>query len=89
MASQFDLAPRLAALQGAGFNITSEYKGTPAAWLTTALNDCDVHVVNCKGTKLNDVLCMVRLSQLEKLVRDVGATPESVAAISHSQYQQG
>ncbi len=46
MASQFDLAPRLAALQAQGLKIESEYKGSPAKWLTTALNDVDLRVVN-------------------------------------------
>jgi hypothetical protein len=72
MASQFDLAPRLAALQAQGLKIESEYKGSPAKWLTTALNGVDMRVVNCKGTKADNVLVMVRLSELEKLLTDKG-----------------
>ncbi len=49
MASQFDLAPRLAALQASGMEVTSEYRGTPAAWLTTALADVAIYVINVKG----------------------------------------
>jgi hypothetical protein len=42
MASQFDLASRLAALQAAGLKVSSEYRGTPAIWLTAALQDVDL-----------------------------------------------
>jgi hypothetical protein len=68
LASQFDLAPRLAALQAAGLKVASEYRGTPAIWLTTALEDVDVCAINVRGVKLNDTIVMVRLSKLEELV---------------------
>ena len=68
MASQFDLAPRLAALQAQGLTVASDYHGNPAKWLQTALQDVDVRVVNCKGTKVDDVPVLVRLSKLESLV---------------------
>jgi hypothetical protein len=68
MASQFDLAPRLAALQAQGLKIESEYKGSPAKWLTTALNGCDARIINAKGTKADNVVVMLRLSELEKLL---------------------
>jgi len=67
MASQFDLAPRLAALQAQGLKIESEYKGSPAKWLTTALKDCDARIINAKGTKADNVVVMLRLSTLEAL----------------------
>jgi hypothetical protein len=68
MASQFDLAPRLAALEAAGMAVTSEYRGAPPQWLTTALDGVDLRVVNCKGVKPDDVVVMVKLSKLEELV---------------------
>ncbi len=68
MASQFDLAPRLAALQAAGLTVKSEYRGNPAQWLSGALAGVDVFALNVKGSKPDDVLCMVRLSTLEALL---------------------
>jgi hypothetical protein len=72
MASRFDLAPRIEALQAAGLMVTSDYQGKPAKWLTTALADCDMHVLNCKGVKVDDTLCMVRLSKFEQLISNLG-----------------
>lgn len=68
MASHFDLAPRLAALQAQGLTVESDYHGSPARWLQQALTDCDVRCLNTKGTKTDDVIVMVRLSKLEELV---------------------
>lgn len=68
MASSFDLAPRLAALQEMGLAVESDYNGSPARWLQTALKDTDVRVINVKGIKADDTICMVRLSKLEELV---------------------
>ena len=73
MASSFDLAPRLAALQSSGLNVASDYQGTPAKWLQHALDSCDVRVINVKGSKADDVPVMVRLSTLEELVGVVTA----------------
>ena len=68
MASQFDLAPRIAALQASGLVVTSEYRGNPPAWLTSALDGVDLHVLNCKGVKVDDTIVMVRLAKLEQLI---------------------
>lgn len=68
MASHFDLAPRLAALQAKGLRVQSDYHGTPAKWLQAALHDTDLRVINVKGIKADDTICMIRLSQLEALV---------------------
>ncbi len=68
MASQFDLAPRLAALQDAGLKVSSHYRGVPSIWLTSALDDVDLCVVNVRGIKLDDTIVMLRLSKLEELV---------------------
>jgi hypothetical protein len=42
--------------------------GNPAQWLSGALAGVDVFALNVKGSKPDDVLCMVRLSELEKLM---------------------
>lgn len=68
MASQFDLAPRLADLQDAGLKVSSHYRGVPSIWLTSALDDVDICVVNVKGVKTDDTVVMIRLSKLEELV---------------------
>jgi hypothetical protein len=72
MASQFDLAPRLSKLQEQGLKVASQYRGVPAIWLTDALKEVDLHVVNVRGTKIDDVIVMVRLSKLEELVAAAG-----------------
>lgn len=68
MASSFDLAPRLAALQAAGLTVASDYKGAPAQWLATALDGTDARVKNCKGIGADDTVVMIRLSKLEELI---------------------
>jgi hypothetical protein len=68
MASQFDLAPRLSALQGAGLNIASHYQSSPAQWLAHALDGVDVAVINCKGTPADRTPVLITLSKLEELV---------------------
>jgi len=68
MASQHDLAPRLAALQAQGLRVAGDYKGTPAKWLTTALKTCDAYVINCKGVGVDSTVVMVKLSKLEQLM---------------------
>ena len=68
MASQFDLAPRLAALQAQGLAVESDYKGSPVQWLTAALNGVDLRVINVKGIRADDTVVMVRLSRLEELM---------------------
>lgn len=71
MASQFDLAPRLAALQATGLEVQSDYNGNPARWLAHALDDTDCRVINVKGIKADDTLCIVRLAFLENLLATV------------------
>ena len=68
LASSFDLAPRLAALQAAGYVVASDYRGDPPKWLTTALQDVDLHIVNCKGVKVDDTPVLLKLATLEELV---------------------
>lgn len=67
MASRFDLAPRLAQLQERGLVVASDYKGSPAQWLLSALDGVDVRVINVKGIGIDDTPVMVRLSKLEEL----------------------
>lgn len=74
MASSFDLAPRLAALQAMGLEVISDYNGSPARWLQTALDGTDVRVINVKGIKADNTICMVRLSFLENLLESVDAS---------------
>ena len=68
MASQFDLAPRLAALKAAGLVVEGDYKGSPAKWLVTALKGRDAYVLNCKGVNADNTIVMVKLSKLEELM---------------------
>ena len=68
MASSFDLAPRLSALQAAGLRVSSQYRGVPSIWLTSALDDVDVACINIKGVRVDDSIVMVKLSTLEALV---------------------
>jgi hypothetical protein len=72
MASQFDLAPRIEALQAAGLVIATDYQGRPAKWLTSALTDVDFCVLNCKGVGTNDTVVLVKLATLEQLVLAAG-----------------
>jgi hypothetical protein len=72
MASRFDLAPRIEALQAAGLNVGSDYKGDPPKWLVSALDDVDLRVVNVKGIKADDTVVMVKLATLEQFVLAAG-----------------
>jgi hypothetical protein len=72
MASQFDLQPRIERLQAAGLTVASDYKGAPPKWLTTALNDSDAHVLNCKGTRPDDTVVLLKLSKLEQILIAAG-----------------
>lgn len=83
MASQFDLAPRLAALQAQGLTVTSNYMGSPARWLQRALDDVDLRVINVKGIGADDVPVMVRLAFLERILATVeeGLTQVGTAEI--------
>jgi len=68
MASRFDLEPRIEALQAAGLNVDTDYRGDPPKWLTLALNDVDLHIINCKGVKADDTVILVKLTKLEQLI---------------------
>jgi hypothetical protein len=72
MASRFDLEPRIEALQATGLVVESDYKGDPPKWLSTALIGVDLRVLNCKGTKVDDTVVMVRLSKLEHILVAAG-----------------
>jgi hypothetical protein len=68
MASQFDLAPRLAALQALGFAVASDYRTIPLRWLAAALVGCDLRVINVKGTSADETPVLLRLAHLEALL---------------------
>jgi hypothetical protein len=69
MAAWFDLKDRVAALEKSGLTVVSTYRGEGVPkWLAPALGDCDAFVLNLEGISLDDTLCVVRLSQLEKLL---------------------
>jgi hypothetical protein len=68
MASRFDLQPRIEALQATGLNVGSDYQGNPPKWLVGALADVDLRVVNVKGTKVDDTIVLVKLSEFERLL---------------------
>lgn len=71
MAAWHDLKQRIEALTQRGLNVTSDYKGDGLPkWLSPALGDCDVFVLNVKGIALPDTLCVVRLDKLMALVGD-------------------
>ena len=68
MASQFDLAPRLAAIQDAGLTVAVAYQSSPSRWLLEALAGVDVRVVNGKSMRPDDVICLIKLSVLEEIL---------------------
>jgi len=68
MASRFDLAPRLAAIQAQGLIVETAYQGTPARWLVDSLRGRDAFVVNAKGINADNTVVLIRLSRLEKLL---------------------
>ena len=73
MAAWHDLKERVEALEGSGLTVASDYKGDGLPkWLTPALGDCDVFVLNVKGVPLDSTLCIVRLDKLTKLVQADG-----------------
>lgn len=89
MASHFDLATRLAALQDSGLRVASQYRGTPAIWLTSVLDDADVAVINVKGVKTDDTIVMLRLSKLEALLELVRADNHLMETVTpHAVYSE-
>ena len=80
MAAWHDLEPRVDAIEATGRAVAVQYKGEGLAkWLEPALTN-DVLVVNVKGVKLNDTLCVVKLADLEKLLG--GATNGEIGRAS-------
>jgi GNAT superfamily N-acetyltransferase len=69
MAAWFDLIPRVEALEAQGLTVATEYHGQGLPkWLLPALGDCDIFLLNAKGVPTDSTLCIVRLSELEKLI---------------------
>lgn len=81
MAAWFDLSKRLDAGLGADdrLHVLATYHGsTLPAWLNgpwakaiaAAANQAPVVVLNVKGTRLDDTICLVRLADLERLIAE-------------------
>jgi hypothetical protein len=77
MASRFDLEPRIARLKEWGLVVKTDYRGDPPAWLSSALDECDVFVLNVKGIPVDDTIVMVPLAFLLNLL---AAVEESLTA---------
>jgi GNAT superfamily N-acetyltransferase len=69
MAAWFDLIQRVEALEAQGLTVATEYHGQGLPkWLLPALTDCDVFMLNAKNVPTDSTLCILRLSELEKLM---------------------
>jgi hypothetical protein len=78
MAAWHDLKHRIQALVGRGYIVSGNYKGDGLPkWLSPALKDCDIYVLNVKSIPLDDTLCIVRLAKLEKLMHRSGVEEEA------------
>ncbi len=69
MAAWHDLIHRVEALEERGLVISTEYHGQGLPkWLQPALGDCDLFLLNAKNVPTDSTLCIIRLSELEKLL---------------------
>ncbi len=69
MAAWHDLIQRVEALEERGLTVQTEYHGQGLPkWLQPALGDCDVFMLNAKNVPTDSTLCIVRLSELERLL---------------------
>ncbi len=69
MAAWHDLIHRVEALEERGLVISTEYHGQGLPkWLLPALGDCDLFLLNAKNVPTDSTLCIIRLSELEKLL---------------------
>lgn len=72
MAAWFDLKHRVERLVNRGYIVSGNYKGDGLPkWLSPALEDCDIYVLNVKSIRPDDTLCIVRLARLEKLLENL------------------
>lgn len=76
MAAFADLTPRIEALERVGFIVHAGYRNEIPAWLQGAmpLNRDELRVLNVKGVRPNDVVCMMTLEALERLVASANWT---------------
>lgn len=74
MAAQFDLEPRLAALEAMGLQVEQSYQVGHSAWLAEALDNCDVRAIASDDEDADNALVVVRLSFLENLLAAVEAS---------------
>ncbi len=73
MAAWHDLIQRVEALEERGLTVATEYHGQGLPkWLLPALGDCNVFMLNAKNVPTNSTLCIIRLSELEKLLTAKG-----------------
>jgi hypothetical protein len=69
MAAWHDLIHRVEALEERGLTVATEYHGQGLPkWLLPALGDCDLFLLNAKSVPTDSTLCIIRLSELEKLL---------------------
>jgi hypothetical protein len=69
MAAWHDLIHRVEALEERGLTVATDYHGQGLPkWLTPALTGCDVFMLNAKNVPTDSTLCIIRLSELEKLL---------------------
>lgn len=68
MASWHDLEPRIGVLEETGRKVALQYHGQGLPRWLEAITENDILVVNVKGVRLNDTLCVLKLSDLEALL---------------------
>jgi hypothetical protein len=60
---------RVEALEAQGLTVATEYHGQGLPkWLLPALSDCNVFMLNAKNVPTDSTLCIIRLSELERLL---------------------
>jgi hypothetical protein len=70
MAAWHDLIHRVEAVEQQDLRVATAYHGKALPkWLQPALGDCDVFVLNVKNVPTDRTLCIVRLAQLENLIK--------------------
>jgi hypothetical protein len=79
MASWKDLESRVDALEATGRTVAVQYQGQGLPKWLAAVATNDILVVNVKGVRLNDTLCVVKLAELEKLLGSAAAVQWTAA----------
>lgn len=76
MAAWHDLEPRIAKLEATGRKVALQYHGQGLPRWLEAVMENDILVVNCKGVRLDNTLCVIKLSDLEALLGDGSLSKE-------------